>query len=54
MSVSQAVLADILATSTATVQAWELGRTVPPPMCRLLEYVAGDRDRLSRVLSKSD
>jgi DNA-binding transcriptional regulator YiaG len=51
LGVSQAVLADILAVSTAAVQSWEGGKNPPPSMCRLLEYISQDRQRWMDELS---
>ncbi len=54
LAVSQAVFAQLLGTSTVTVQSWEQGTRQPPPMaCRLLDEINATRGRWLKLLRDS-
>lgn len=54
LNVSQAVFAEILATSVECVESWEQGLRTPPPMARrLLDLVSQHRDHWIKVLNDS-
>lgn len=54
LNVSQAVFAQILATSVECVESWEQGiRKVPPMARRLLDLINGHRDHWVKVLKES-
>jgi putative transcriptional regulator len=54
LGVSQAIFAQLLGTSSSTVQSWEQGKRIPPPMaCRLLDQMNADRNRWLQLLRDS-
>lgn len=54
LGVSQAIFAEILATSVDSVQHWEQGlREVPSMACRLLDLISNDRDNWTKILEQA-
>jgi DNA-binding transcriptional regulator YiaG len=51
---SQSVFAHLMASSVATIQSWEQGVQVPPPMaCRLMDLMNSDTERWLELLRRS-